>query len=127
MTWFWWYLLCMDLLIPFTMIGFGICFLRRPPKQRNSWFGYRTARSMKSEEAWQFAHSYCGKIWVQAGKWLLPGTGIALWLVRSGQVDWMGLVAGVVCAVQLLVLVGSLFLVELALKKREVVLDSEKR
>lgn len=43
----------------------GFCFLLTaavmklfPPKKINSLYGYRTARSMASDEQWQFAQSY---------------------------------------------------------------------
>ena len=39
---FWIFMLIMDLLIPFTMIGFGKMFLKKAPDQINYVFGYRT-------------------------------------------------------------------------------------
>ena len=60
---FWIFMLIMDLLIPFTMIGFGKMFLKKAPDQINYVFGYRTSMSMKNQDTWVFAHHYCGKIW----------------------------------------------------------------
>ena len=60
---FWIFMLIMDLLIPFTMIGFGKMFLKKAPDQINYVFGYRTSMSMKNQDTWVFAHYYCGKIW----------------------------------------------------------------
>ena len=40
---FWIFMLIMDLLIPFTMIGFGKMFLKKAPDQINYVFGYRTS------------------------------------------------------------------------------------
>ncbi len=34
-------------------------FSQRRPRQVNSMFGYRTARSMKNEDTWKFAHRHC--------------------------------------------------------------------
>lgn len=58
---FWIFMLIMDLLIPFTMIGFGKMFLKKAPDQINYVFGYRTSMSMKNQDTWVFAHHYCGK------------------------------------------------------------------
>ena len=55
------FMLIMDLLLPFTMIGFGRYFMKKAPKEINSVFGYRTSMSMKNKDTWEFAHKYCGK------------------------------------------------------------------
>lgn len=52
---FWIFMLIMDLLIPFTMIGFGKMFLKKAPDQINYVFGYRTSMSMKNQDTWVFA------------------------------------------------------------------------
>lgn len=44
---FWIYMFIMVLLIPCSMIGFGKLFFKRPPKDINAVFGYRTNMSMK--------------------------------------------------------------------------------
>lgn len=74
----------------FTMIGFGMYFLKTAPKEINAVFGYRTAMSMKNKETWKFAHKYCGKIWC---------------------------ISGLVCFVQLIPLIGSIIPTERALKR----------
>ena len=68
---FWIFMLIMDLLIPFTMIGFGYIFLKKAPKNINTLFGYRTTMSMKNKDTWEFAHKYCGKLWYVWGMILL--------------------------------------------------------
>ena len=47
---FWIFMLIMDLLLPFTMIGFGKYFMKKAPKEINSVFGYRTSMSMKNKD-----------------------------------------------------------------------------
>lgn len=47
---FWLFMLIMNLLIPFSMIGFGFYFQKHPPKEINELFGYRTPLSMKNED-----------------------------------------------------------------------------
>ena len=47
---FWIFMLLTDLLIPLLMIGLGRLFMKRPPKRINGIYGYRTKRSMKTQE-----------------------------------------------------------------------------
>ena len=68
---FWIFMLIMDLLLPFTMIGFGRNFMKKAPKEINSVFGYRTSMSMKNKDTWEFAHKYCGKVWYVCGMVLI--------------------------------------------------------
>lgn len=58
------------LLIPAIMLGGGFLLYRWAPKSINSLLGYRTARSMKSDEAWRFANRYAGQIWIRWGLFL---------------------------------------------------------
>ena len=102
-------MLTMDLLIPFTMIGFGKYFLKKVPKEINMIFGYRTAMSMKNKETWEFAHKYCGKIWYVCGWIMLPVTVVFLLLTIGKSEDYVGTVGGVICIVQLIPLIGSIF------------------
>ncbi|QNO14190.1 SdpI family protein [Alkalicella caledoniensis] len=64
MTLFFW---IVDLLIPVSMIIIGILFRTRPPKNINYIYGYRTKRSMKSKEAWDYAHKLCGAAYLLMG------------------------------------------------------------
>ncbi|MDC7288933.1 SdpI family protein [Blautia schinkii] len=114
---FWIFMLIMDLLLPFTMIGFGRYFIKKAPKEINAVFGYRTAMSMKNRETWEFAHKYCGKIWYVCGLSLLPITVLCLLLIIGKSKDYVGTVGGIICGAQLILLVGSILPTEIALKK----------
>ena len=114
---FWWFMLTMELLVPITMIAFGSHFLKHPPKKINGLYGYRTSRSMKNMDTWNFAHHYCGKLWRILG-WLLLAVSAIMMLLTLGQdKDAVGAVGGVLSMVQILILVGSIFPTEQALKK----------
>lgn len=78
---FWIFMLIMDLLLPFTMIGFGRYFMKKAPKEINLVFGYRTSMSMKNKDTWEFAHKHCGKVWYFCGMVMLPITVIFMLLV----------------------------------------------
>ena len=55
------------LFIPVLMILCGYLMYKHTPKDINGLVGYRTAMSMKNQETWDFAHNYCGRLWVNAG------------------------------------------------------------
>lgn len=50
-----------------TMLIFGWIFIKHPPKNINSIYGYRTPRSTKNQEVWMFAHKTAGGIWLKLG------------------------------------------------------------
>lgn len=114
---FWMFMMIMDLLLPATMIGFGRYFIKKAPNEINAVFGYRTSMSMKNKDTWEFAHKYCGKIWYVCGLAMLPITVIFMLLVIGKNEDYVGTVGGIICGVQFIPLIGSIFPTEIALKK----------
>lgn len=114
---FWVFMFIMNLLIPFTMIGFGYLFLKKAPKKINAVFGYRTSMSMKNEDTWEFAHHYCGKLWYRWGILLLLATVISMCFLIGKDTDTIGGYGGLICFIQMLPLIGTIFPTEHALKK----------
>ncbi|MBR5521795.1 MAG: SdpI family protein [Oscillospiraceae bacterium] len=113
---FWWFILISDLLIPITIIIAGKILYSRPPKNINALAGYRTVRSMKNMDTWVFANRHCGKIWQKSGLIMLLPTVLAhLPFYRSND-DIIGTISLIVIAVQLVVMVASIFLTEKSLK-----------
>jgi flagellar biosynthesis protein FlhB len=98
---FWIFMLVMDLLIPFTMVGFGKYFIKNAPKEINKVFGYRTPMSMKNKETWEFAHHYCGKLWLIIGCIMLVPSVIAMLFVIGKDESVIGTFGGILCVVQL--------------------------
>ena len=47
---------------PLIFLVGGIVFWMCPPKKINEFYGYRTTRSCKSQEAWDFAQRYSAKL-----------------------------------------------------------------
>ena len=48
----------------------GIFVLKYPPAKINTIYGYRTKRSMQSQESWDFAQTYSTKLMVDAAKFI---------------------------------------------------------
>ena len=117
MVWFWIFMLIMDLLIPLTMLGFGKMFLNKAPQNINAFFGYRTTMSMKNKDTWEFAHKFCGKLWLKSGLVLLPMSAISLLFVFNKSIDTIANVGLIISVIQVIYLVGSIIPTEIALKK----------
>ena len=106
-----------NLLVPLLMLVFGVWMLRRPPKEINGAFGYRTRMSMKNEKTWSFAHEKCGRIWTWTGAVLLVvsvALSILLWL-KGG--DALTRFTTSYSMAQVVVLVLTILPVERSLKK----------
>lgn len=70
----------------------GFIFLKYPPKKINSLYGYRTPRSMKSQERWDFAQDYAAKEMMNLGFFL----GISSFMGKFLEMEedtriWVGL------------------------------------
>jgi len=113
---FWIFMLIMDLLIPFTMVGFGKYFIKKAPKEINAVFGYRTPMSMKNKETWEFAHHYCGKVWLIMGYIILILSVISMLFVIGKDENIVGTSGGILCGIQVVLLVISIFPTEIALR-----------
>lgn len=106
-----------NLLMPSIMVIAGYCMYKNPPKEINGLIGYRTAMSEKNKDTWAFAHDCCGKLWIKSGIILLvPTVLVQIPFAKSGE-DVVGTVTLVIEAVQVLALIGSVILVEKALKR----------
>lgn len=114
---FWIFMFVMELLIPLTLLCFGRRFMNRAPKEINHSFGYRTDRSMKNQDTWEFAHRYCGKIWFYSGLLMLPLSIIVMALVIGKENHTVGATGLVLCVLQMIPLMGAAIPTELALKK----------
>ena len=114
---FWLFMLLMALLIPAIMVAFGVVCQKNPPQNINSWYGYRTRRSMASPEAWAFAHRACGRIWRRCGIVMLPISVLLMLPVLGRDVSVVGIWACVLVTVQCVLLIATIFPVERALKE----------
>ena len=117
MNGFYIYMLLTSLLIPVIMLVFGWIFRCRAPKKINVWYGYRSARSMKNEDTWVFAHQHIGRTWMIAGAVLLVISVIPMIAAYGKDIDTVSTVSLVLTVIQLIPLIVSLIPTERALKK----------
>lgn len=114
---FWIFMLITSILIPIIMIIAGKAFTKNAPKNINPIYGYRTEMSMKNRDTWEFAHNYCGRLWLRLGIILLVISTIPMLCVIGKNTDTVGTVGSVICILDVLVLITSIFPTEKALKK----------
>lgn len=114
----WVLMLVCNLLVPAVVIWYGRRFKKNPPRKVNTLFGYRTNRSMKNQETWDFAQRKMGDVWGRTGFVMLPPvvTCQALTLFCP-TIDSMCLWSLPITVVEVALLLLSMVPVERALKK----------
>ncbi len=114
---FWWFAFACDVLIPLLMIIFGRMMWKRCPSKINSWYGYRTARSMKNMDTWKFAHQHFGKQWWKIGWIILLPSVLILLPAYSATENTIAIVLLAVETVQMIFMVYPMVQTERALKE----------
>ena len=99
----------------------GVVFWMYPPKKINEFYGYRTTRSCKSQEAWDFAQKYSAKMMTVLGLVALAVASIAHWLrsrlcLNSEYVMLYDI--GITAVLVVMVVLPLIVLTELELRKR---------
>lgn len=113
---FWIFMLLGMLLIPAVMIFFGAKFQKAAPKNINWAYGYRSDRSVKNRDTWDFAHKNIGGLWKTWGVVLLPVSIIPLFFVLGADVETVGKLCLPIMGVQLIAMLVPIFIVESRLK-----------
>ena len=112
---FFWVLFACCLLTPVIMLLAGWMMWKHCPREINGLLGYRTARSMKNQDTWRFAHAYCGRLWWRGGWVLLLLSALGMLPFMHSSEDTLGTVCIVLCLGQAALLVLSIFPTERAL------------
>ena len=111
------YLMFLAMLVtPLIMVGFGVLFMKNPPKSINSLYGYRTKRSMRSQDAWNFAHRYFGKLWLVCGLVSIPLSLLPILFVVGKSELVINKAGLIVIGLQVLLLLATIISTERALK-----------
>lgn len=91
----------------------GFIMLKFPPKKINMLYGYRTNRSMKNQEQWDFSQKYSAKLLMLCGLFLTLISNISLLITLNNKAKLF---------ISLALIIGSviflLFKTENELKKR---------
>lgn len=115
---FWVFMTASNLILPVLMIVIGKMFVKNPPKKINGIYGYRTHRSMKNQDTWNFAHLYCGKLWWKVGWVMLPLSFVSMLPVIGKSDDIIGGAGAVIMSAECVALLVTIFFVERALREK---------
>lgn len=91
----------------------GIISAKWPPKDINGWYGYRTPRSMKSKEAWEFAQPYSARSMTMWG-YVLVGLALLIYLLTPSNILGQVVLWGMIVMAHLMPIIQT----ELALKNK---------
>lgn len=116
--WFWWFMFVCDLLVPIAFLICGWIMRKQAPEKINGLVGYRSRRSMKNVETWKFANEYCGRLWWRIGWVMFLFSGLVQIPFMHSSEDTIGIMGGILCTVQTVLLIGSVIPTEIALKRR---------
>ncbi len=116
--WFWWFAVACDLIIPLLMVIFGRIMWKHCPSKINSWYGYRTPRSVQNMDAWKFAHEHFGKQWWKIGWIIMLPSAIVLLPVYNSTKNIITVVFLTVEVVQMVFLLYPISQTEQALKSK---------
>ena len=114
---FWIWMFIVAILCPTLMIVAGLYFRKTAPKKINHFFGYRTERSMKNKDTWEFAHKYLGKLWLILGLTLIVPSVVSMFFVIGKSQELISVISLIICVVGLVALIASIIPTEKALKK----------
>lgn len=115
---FWLFTLATVLLIPGCMLYFGRRFQKKPPEEINSGYGYRTTRSMRSQEAWNFAQRYSGRFWIRTARPTLAVSLVWMLPLLGKEIGRVGSSAMVLTGLQMIPLLAVIPATERALKRK---------
>lgn len=107
-------LFVLNFLTGFIFIIAAIIQIKFPPKKINSFYGYRTKRSMASQEAWDYAQTFSSKLMLRFG------AGLCLLSLLLKDIKLPKIEYELVAATSIIILVVVIMLVitEKELKKR---------
>lgn len=114
---FWLFILAMEMLIPGSMVLLGRSFAKNPPGEINGGYGYRTTRSMKNRETWEFAQRYSGRFWVRAGRPVLAVSLLWMVLLFGREVDTVAHLGLLLTGLQMVPFLAVIPATERALKQ----------
>ncbi len=111
------FMIACDLFLPIVIGIAGWCLEKHPPEDINGFFGYRTDRSRKNQEAWDFAQKHWGKNARKVGTILFIVTFLMHIVCWNVEKDVLGTLSLIIVSVQVLALIATIFPTEKALKE----------
>ena len=105
------------LLIPLMIIVVGYLMVKFPPKKINYVVGYRTLKSMKNIDNWNFANKYCGKLLMITGFIMLLISFLILILDNLKIIVVSEIVLTIITLLQIIPIIIDAIMVEVKIRK----------
>lgn len=105
------------ILVPALMIGAGWMMWKKPPKEINAIYGYRTRMSSLNQNTWKFANEYAGRLWVRWGIRMMPVSILFLMFLAAAGKTTAAMAGSVLCMAQIIIMLSSIAVVERALNR----------
>ena len=109
--------IAVNMIIPIAIFTTGVLYLKRPAKEINWMYGYRTQNAMKSQKNWDFAQKYFGKMCFRLGIGLMVFVLLFFLSPYGMKAENLKTVETVLGTVEVIALVSALFPTEFALKQ----------
>ncbi len=100
------------MIVPVCLFLAGIMWKTKPPAYLSQGLCYRTTLTEKSQEAWQFAHFHCAKLWTRAGLILIVLTAVLMYFLKESYISYLLWII----FFQMVIFCISAFFVEILLK-----------
>lgn len=115
---FWIATLLLSLMLPFSMSIIGFLYLRKPSKTINWMRGYRSKRSIRNQETWEFAQRHFGGVCCRWGIVMVLFIVILMLSVFGSSEKIIEIVGAVIGTAEGFIMVYLLTPTERALKKK---------
>lgn len=115
--WLWAFMTIVVLFTPLLMILLGNHIYKKPPEEISGVYGYRTPRSMKNKETWEFSQKRFGRIFAKLGWILIMPSILVMILVINSSEETIAIVGVAAIIIQCIFITYSIVDVERALKK----------
>lgn len=112
----WQFWLPCSIIIPALMMILGFWMNKFPPRKINRFFGYRTKRSMKNSDTWNFAHRQSGKTVGISGVLLLIFSLLFMFNFCHSNENTLATVGTIITLAQTAILILAFLHTEIALK-----------
>lgn len=114
---FWIFMFAVAIICPVIMILQGMLFRKAGPKRINCVYGYRTARSMKNRDTWDYAHRYISRFSLRLGPVMLLLSAVPMLFLVGKSKEMIATIGLVIAFVGLIALFITIFNTESALKR----------
>ena len=114
----WYFLFICTLLISFMQILFGYLMWKKTPQKINYTYGYRTKKSMKNIDTWNYANKLSGKIMFVMGLIITIPTTIVEVIYYGSEGKTLTIAFFAIIGIQLILMLLMIPIVEYSLNKK---------